>query len=172
MEGYNPFTDRTETHLLYSMELTDTYIGLTLPTQYLGDRRHAYSAELSLSLVSNFVPDSVQIVVSNADSILVKDISNSFTTQLSSFEINLTEEGFVLSPAVVPASEHELRRTLTELTSLQLVINSASLTDNRNVSLFMADLWDSVSNGDTGEVSGNVEVCDCPDRYMGQFCER
>ena len=156
------------------MHRSDTSIRVIFPTQYLGNRRHAYSAELSLSLSSNFLPDTVEIIFNNRDFSLSKDISDSFISLLSIFDINLIEEGFLLSPNLLPASEHDLRRLLTELESIELSINATSSqgSDGRSLSLFTADLWDSVSNGDTGEVSGSVEVCDCPERYMGQFCER
>ena len=157
------------------MDRSDEIVLIRFPDQYLGDRRHAYAAELSLSLSSNFIPDTVDLFLFHTrDYTLVKDISSSFNSLQSTFDINLTEEGFFVSPQYLPASEHDLRRILIELDSVELLINATSSqgTDGRSVSLFMADLWDSVSNGDTGEVSGSVEVCDCPDRYMGQFCER
>ncbi|KAI6656439.1 Laminin gamma [Oopsacas minuta] len=171
VDGYNPFLNMTESHIIYKLDSNEAIISITFPTQYLGNRRHTYSSLLSLSMSLNFNPDTVSILVGSSDStILTKNISNSFTSLLPSFSLNLVEEGFFINSQ--QASEFDLRRLLSELSTLQLIFDTTSSlgVDDRFISLFMADLWDSVIDN-TGEVAGNVEVCDCPDGLMGQFCE-
>ena len=144
----------------------------------MGDRRNAYASILALSISSNFAPESIQIIISSVHgpSQLIRDISDlsDLVAPLHTLSVNLVEDGFVRFDSGEQATGLELRSSLVALGSLQLVLSAASSAGrgDRYVRLFAADLWDSVSDTNGGDLASNVEVCQCPEGHKGQFCER
>ena len=173
MEGYNPFLERTQEHILYRLTASESVLTIAYPPDYLGDRRNAYSSELLLGFTSNFIPDSLQIVISSVhgSSLLISEIRD--LSQQNALRIELREDAFVRADSGLAATEIELRSSLVRLDSLQLVFSAVSSTGSgdRYIRLFGADLWHSVPNENGGELASNVEECNCPAERTGQFCE-
>ncbi|XP_043921292.1 laminin subunit alpha-3 isoform X3 [Protopterus annectens] len=146
------------------------------PPSYLGNKLSSYGGYLRYHIKSFGLPAEMILLEKRSDvqltgmqmSIVYVDQNNPSPDRIYVGQVKLLEDNFKHASTNSPVSRDELMLVLSKLDGLY--IRALYFTETQRLTLGDVSL-DVTSFQGSGNTAGNVEVCSCPSKYVGDSCE-